>query len=283
MSHRLDRWIDALALLGPPTRAAAAEPEPPQQRPAPLQSTLTRPMGMGQAFRGHGAGNGALYSNPAAMSLIHSYSVEGAYLNVDGRDVTHLSIVDTKTSALGAGIGYTYEPVSEGGDNHELRLGLSTALLPETLTIGVLGKYDWLKAVDAQGFSLDAGALLAVARMVGIGMVVHNLMPATDVGQARTFGFGLAYTGPLTAAFDLVLDPEQEGADKLSYHGGLELLVRQAFPLRVGYEAVPFLSAHYLTLGLGAFGERAGVQIGFRQRLDQGDDQCLAVSLNLFL
>lgn len=249
----------------------------------PVQTTLTRPMGMGQAFRGHGAGNGALYANPAGMSLISTYSVEAAYLNLEGQSVASASVVDTKTSMVGAGLAYSYVPVNEGPDDHGLRVGLSTSLVPQTLTVGILGKYDWLGATDASGFSLDAGVLLALARTIGFGMVAHNLMPAAELGQERSYGFGLAYTGLLTLAFDLVLDPARAGTDMLSYHGGLELLLQNAFPLRLGYEAVPFTSAHYLTMGIGAFSEQAGIQVGFRQRLDDGDEQSLSISFNFFL
>ncbi|MDY0059488.1 MAG: hypothetical protein RBU45_06735 [Myxococcota bacterium] len=252
---------------------------------AGLQDTLTRPLALGDAFRGHGGGNGAIYSNPAALGSAIGYSLEAAYLDLAGEDLAHLSVVDTKTSALGAGLAYTYHPVTDHADDHDARLALSLAPVPNVLWVGVGGQYTWLGQADEQGLSLDAGVLLMLARTFGLGAVAHNLLPATEVGETRSYGLGVAYTGLFTAAFDLTFDPELAGADRFSYHGGLEFLVGQSYPLRVGYEAHPARDAHLLCFGVGAISERAGIQLGVRTRVDGGDEDetSFGVSLTFYL
>ncbi len=251
--------------------------------PQAQAQTLTRPMGMGNAFRGHGSGNGALFFNPAAMSLVQTYSVEATYLNLDGDNRLLASVADTKTSALGAGVGYLYRPAGDAADDHEVRVALSTALVPGTLTLGAMGRYAWLGKPDVSGLTVDAGMAAVLGRYFSLGAVAHNLMPNGDLKAERTYGFGLAFASQFTAAFDLVLDPARDGREKLGYHGGLEFLVAQSYPIRLGYEGLPGEGgAQHLSFGFGAISQQAGLQVAFRQRLDDSDEQSIAVSLNLF-
>lgn len=250
---------------------------------AAAQDTLTRPLSMGQAFRSHGAGNGALFYNPAAMSLIHTYSIETSYLNLGGTSMVNASVVDTKTSALGAGVAYNYLPRGDASDDQEVRVGVSTALLSQALTVGAMGRYAWLGEPDREGFSLDVGMVLTLGNIVGLGVVLHNLMPSEEISASRRYGFGASYTGMFTAAFDLVMDPAISGGDRFGYHGGLEFLLARLYPLRLGYEALPRMSAHYISMGVGALSPQAGIQLAFRQRLDDSDEQSFCISLNFYL
>lgn len=250
---------------------------------AAAQGTLTRPLALGGAFRAAGTGNGALYFNPAAISQTRTYSVEGTYLSSGGDNTLTTSVVDTKTSAVGAGFAYSYVPVSESDDDHETRLALSMAVVPGILNLGVMGRYAWLGEADVSGLSLDAGTTVNLGRWFALGMVAHNLMPNEDLGALRHYGFGAAFVGPMIAAFDLVVDPALSGADAMSYHGGLEFLMSAAYPVRLGYEARGLDGSHYLCLGIGLLSPRAGLQFSFRQRLDDSSEQALAFSLNMFM
>ncbi len=265
--------LAALALLLLPQMAAAL----------PGAETLTRPLALGGAFRAWGGGNGSLYFNPSTISQSSTYSVEGTYLNLGGDNILTTSVVDTKTSAVGAGFAYTYVPVSEAEDDHEVRLALSMGLVPGVLNLGINGRYAWLGETDKSGLSLDAGTSLNLGRWFALGAVAHNLMPNDDIGASRSYGFGAAFIGPIVAGFDLVVDPELEGADALSYHGGLEVMVSGAYPVRLGYENHPVDGSHYLCMGLALLSPRAGLQFSFRQRLDDSSEQALSFSLNMFL
>ncbi len=251
---------------------------------AHAQVACTRPLSLGGAYRAFGAANGALFANPAGMSLTTTYSVEAAYLSLDGEDETGISVVDTKTSKIGAGLAYTYVPVSDAADDHELRYAASAMVVPDVLAVGVMGRNLWLGERDQSGFALDAGAILTLGRVFGLGVVIHDLVENEDIGAVRRVGVGAAFTGPLTLALDVVTTPgEGDTWGDADYHAGLEFLAGGTYPFRIGYEALGGGERQYVTFGLGALNPKAGIQVGFRQGLDDDSDQSFAIALNMFL
>src|SRR5512143_1494122 len=70
----------------------------------------TRAMGMGEAMRATATGASGPLLNPAAMSLNKGYVIEGQY-GIRIEDLTHfvhLSIVDSITSRVAAGLFYSF-------------------------------------------------------------------------------------------------------------------------------------------------------------------------------
>ena len=70
----------------------------------------TRAMGMGEAQRANATGASGPLLNPAGMSLVRQYVIEGMY-GIKIEDVGHnanLSVVDSITSRVAAGLFYDY-------------------------------------------------------------------------------------------------------------------------------------------------------------------------------
>ena len=69
-----------------------------------------RAMGMGEAQRGNPTGASAVLMNPAGMSLVKQYVIEGMY-GIKIEDIGHnanLSVVDSITARVAAGLFYDF-------------------------------------------------------------------------------------------------------------------------------------------------------------------------------
>lgn len=113
-----------------------------------------RGIAMGEGVRGQATGALGPLANPSGMALVKQYSIEGMY-GFSFRDLgsnLHLSIVDSVTSRIAAGIYYNFvhssprfhcaeiancDPQREG---HETGLALAMAL-GDYLTFGLTAKY----------------------------------------------------------------------------------------------------------------------------------------------
>src|SRR5579883_2151648 len=72
--------------------------------------TGARAIGMGEAMRSIATGNEAIIYNPAGMALVRQYVVEADYgfrVETLGHQL-HVSVVDSVTSKLAAGLYYAY-------------------------------------------------------------------------------------------------------------------------------------------------------------------------------
>src|SRR5215831_14308472 len=72
----------------------------------------TRPLAMASAGRAWAIGDTAMLLNPAGMSLVKAYTVEGSYVHASaagGANFFHASVVDSTSELnLAGGLSYTY-------------------------------------------------------------------------------------------------------------------------------------------------------------------------------
>ena len=245
---------------------------------------------MGDAYRAAGAANGAIYLNPAGIARLTHYSVELMWARLPGGiDAFHGSIVDTKTQPIGVGIGYTWSPGET--DRHDGRLALAYPAVPDRLFVGTSLRYLFLDHPsgedNASAFTLDAGLAAHLGSGFFLGATAHPLLDdqALDETDGRTFGFGLAWEGAASIAADLLLDPAQEGGDRLAYAAGAEYIFGQDVPVRLGWTFAPAANnAHTLSLGFGVVTITGVLDLAYRQRIDEGsEDRTFALSLPLFM
>ncbi len=282
-----------------------------------------RSVGMAGAHRAIVTGNDAIYLNPAGMSLSRKYSIEAGYLYNQGRE-THdgsVSIVDSVTAAVAAGVAYSYvtgkrniiaadgtlQKIDRSGNIAHLALSGSFS---KSLSIGIAAKYMDIsygaspvagahEAVNA--VTIDVGVHYRVSPNVTVALTGYGL---TNTGSAEApvaMGLGLAL-GPspkFQFAFDWIIDftsskylediaAPRERSTKHQIRAGLEWVVADFFALRAGYfhdRATRPMPDNAVAFGLGFFApkSRFGFSASFEQRFANTDERQIIASVQLFL
>lgn len=235
---RPSSWIlAALALLGLARAATAAE-----------DLVTPRAMAMGQSLRADATANLGPLLNPAGMTNDRAYAIEAMYgfdVRTLGSNV-HLSIVDSLTSRVAAGVYYTYINTTPritllpGGPVKAKRVGSETGLslaMPfgDHFALGVTTKYARFTtdapnpAYDASvanttvpkrivldsstgsavadGFTFDVGLEVNVGRF-SLAAIGYNLIPLHSIEAPMSLGMGIAFRPipSLTLALDGTVD-----------------------------------------------------------------------------
>jgi hypothetical protein len=169
-----------------------------------------RALALSEAYRAIATGNDAIYMNPAGLTQIPKYSPELHYLfNLD--DQNHeldVSVVDSKTSPLAAGLGYTFqgrEFTKRATLQHTATLALAYPIIPTLFSVGVGLKY--VNITDAfvgnylNALSGDLGLLATIPGGISVAAVGYNLIPikSTDVPLSAAFAAAIDL-GPLSDA-----------------------------------------------------------------------------------
>lgn len=265
--------------------------------------------------RGDPVANSAVIHNPAGLSRAYLYFAEVMYLrDAAGHNVAGVNIVDSKTQQqLAVGVAYGYQFTDEDApiatDGHDVRLSLSHPF-SDRVHIGLGLHYLHLERTakaaegeegeqtpevddpdDLKGFTLDAGVLIDVGQGLTIGLVGENLIHLDDPAAPRRAGGGLAFTADaFVIDVDVLADFDRhpKGETAVMLDSGLELLVADVVPLRVGYSWDGALEQSwfgggvgFLTRGEGSSGGQ--LSISYRQNLDDTDEYLLAAGLTLFL
>jgi hypothetical protein len=199
-----------------------------------------RAMGMGEAQRATPSGASGPLLNPAGMSLLRQYVIEGMY-GIKIETVGHnanVTIVDSVTSRIAAGLFYSYVFESPrlgfnwaGGTVDQATLtrtghaaGLSLSVpLGERFIIGATAKYvhfdttaplpmgsvpDHLTLDTVNGVTFDVGLLVRLGDKFNIGVIGYNLWDHGSRETPLSLGIGLAYVPlpVLSINFDTVIN-----------------------------------------------------------------------------
>jgi hypothetical protein len=244
-----------------------------------------RNIGMGGAYESLGYGAEAITGNPAAISVYKRYQVEatGSWDIPLGYGNASVGFMDS-TNALSAGL--TYQFVTFGGA--ERRWGHLTTLalsypIADMFHIAVAGQHHVLVgASNTNSISLNAGLLFHPAEWITIGLSGHNLISNYNVDLSRYFVASASSLlfGQLTPAFDVRVDFNQPVA-RAAFAGGVEWLIAQTVPVRVGYQYDGIAGHQYLGLGLGYFNNGSGVDLAYRHELTGQAGRMLTLTLKL--
>ena len=199
-----------------------------------------RAMGMGEAQRATATGASAVLMNPAGMSLVRQYVIEGMY-GIKIESVGHhanLSVVDSITSRVAAGLFYSFiyetpkigfnwaggkidsEQITRTG--HAAGLSLSVPL-GDHFIIGATAKYlhidttaplpmgtvpDHLTLDSVNSVTFDIGMILRLGQTFNIGLIGYNLWDHGSRESPLSLGIGLAYipVPSLSINFDTVIN-----------------------------------------------------------------------------
>jgi hypothetical protein len=200
----------------------------------------TRALGMGEAQRATATGASGPLMNPAGMSLVRQYVIEGMY-GIKIETVGHhanLSVVDSITARVAAGLFYSfiYETPKlgfnwAGGkiDSEQITrtghaAGLSLSLpLGDHFILGATAKYlhldttaplpmgtvpDHLTLDSVNGVTFDVGMIVRLGDRFNVGLIGYNLWDHGSRESPLSLGIGLAYVPlpTLSINFDTVIN-----------------------------------------------------------------------------
>lgn len=301
-------FLLAVSLLTPP--AAGAD-----------EFSGARALGMADALIAAPTGAAALALNPAGMSLISGYVIEGAYLYEVRRSGhgAHVSVVDSITSKrVAAGIYYNFlfsQPklyVPGTGETKLSKQGHQTGLavsvpLGDRFILGANVGYlyhktsakvydpleDKRKDVEVERLNtvgVDVGAIFRAAssgdNLVNIGLVGTNLVPTKSLEAPLALGVGVAYGFKkfLIADFDVVLNFDVDDRKKMvDFHGGVEGFIAGQFAIRGGAVHKMYWQSTYVTAGFGYVNPKVALEIAYGQQVQGGVESQIALSLRFFL
>ncbi|MBM4379233.1 MAG: hypothetical protein FJ086_08025 [Deltaproteobacteria bacterium] len=272
--------LTLLLSLGLPLAAAG------QEGPDLRELSTARALGMGGAYRALGIAGEAVVGNPAAMSLYRRYAVDvtGAYDLQSKYAFGNATIVDSQTNVLAAGVAYHLVTLGSGEQQrltHHNTLALSFPL-SDVLMIGTSGKYLLTSgAISSNAVTLDVGVLVRLLGLV-VGVSGHNLVDISNPDATRYYALSLGYGGggPLNLALDLRSDLGPRAVETLTVNAGVEYVLGQLVPVRVGYSNDRRLGRQDLSVGTGFVVDSTGVDVAYRRELD-GKGQMLLVTFRL--
>jgi len=281
---------------------------------APAQAAddlqLTRPLGMGEAYRAVASSNDAIFLNPAGLSLFKRYAFDIQYLvtpdhgRKDGPEehIFTTSVLDNQLGPFATGVAYTR--VQRTGDTkHGNRYDLAFAFpLGDMFHLGLDVKYlnfDRKGREDAvNAVSVDVGALLVLPMGFSLGVVGYNLTNTGDyLEHPMSMAAAVAWSPfrSLVIAFDWyanfqrLVDPEDMVGPKeqgYRYAVGAEYLLFGEVVVRGGYQyddASPFGAEHWYSFGLGYVSEAFALDAGYRGPVSHAWGGTVGVSVRLFL
>jgi hypothetical protein len=270
-----------LVLVAPATFAQV------QSSPNLLDLMHSRNMAMGGAYESLGYGAEAIGGNPAALTLYKRYQIEatGSWDVPQGYGFGSVGLADS-TNPLAAGI--TYHFATYGADQrrwaHLTTLALAYAI-GDLIHIGVAARHHVIVGVHpTNSISVNAGLIVHPVSFLTFGFSGHNLISVYNVDIPRYFVASISaqIVGQLSPAFDLHMDFNQANP-RLSYHAGIEWLIAQTFPVRIGYEFDGIGNHQYLAGGIGWFSDGSGVDVSYRHELEGQGGRLISLTLKLQL
>ena len=247
----------------------------------------SRNMGMGGAYEALGYGAETIGGNPAGLSLYKRYQIEatGSWDVPQGYGFASLAVADS-TNPLAVGISYHF--ATFGGEQRRFA-HLTTVSLAYTfgdlIHIGFTTRHHVLiGASNINAITINAGVIAKPVSWLTLGFSGHNLISVFNRDITRYFvaSVGVLILGQLTPAFDLRMDFNQKDP-RLAYHAGIEWLIAQSFPVRIGYQYDGIMNHQYLAAGVGWFSEGSGIDFAYRHELGGTEGRLLSLTLKLQL
>lgn len=251
----------------------------------------TRPLGMGEAVRGTLMLNDAIYINPAAMAMTKQYSIDAQTVfqpTLDQDLGINFSLVDTRESAVGAGLGYYGNQVKTTEQTywrHLVHLALAQPI-SKFFSFGATAKAGFFdeKPKSKTYLNGDIGIYVVpgdYGKFIQFGGVLYNF--ARDIKEfPRQLGGGakVILMPSLSLTGDVVKALSEE---KWFFGTGAEFLHKSGISARAGfkYDKDPVEDSASYSAGLGYFVNQAGAYYSFRNRIDN-KYQTHALSLSLF-
>jgi opacity protein-like surface antigen len=298
----------AAVLLGAMLAAAVARAEEPQVGTLKLMDP--RAIGLAGALRAAPGSCSGMYLNPATIAMTRAYHIGLAY-QFTGQDDLHTAgaaVVDSVTSpVVAAGLSLNYLRADERRTDHEswdARIAVA-ANIADVFFLGITGRYLRVEhdlesgnrgpngahalpssgSQQLDGLTFDAGAVVSLGGVVNIGVAGYNLSKPDSIYAPLQLAPGIAVTlfDVLIVEGDLVVDFTSHREINQEVNAGVELLVAQVVPLRLGYRYDVLLDIHGIAAGVGYLSKVFAADVGFQHDLREDGRLILALGLRFFL
>lgn len=263
-----------------------------------------RVVGMGGAAQVFGASTTAVFQNPANLTLLRVYHLEGlAALSPEARRQSYGgAIVDSSTSRIAGGLGGTWSQMDPDGikrTSADLRLALAYPL-GDRVSLGLAGRYLRVQQRAAAGplgasyasdgapdepllsaLTFDAGGAVQLTDQFRIAISGRNLTaPGTALAPLGLAG-GIGWSNQtVTLEANSLVDFTTWGSARGRGMLGGEVLVSDHFPLRAGYRIDAGTQTQAVTLGAGYIDRKFSIDFGGRRDV-VGDHPATFLSLGL--
>ena len=204
----------------------------------------------GHSLAGASLFNDSLFSNPASSAFTNVYTVDGTFLNLKTFAV---SILDTKTSALGGAMGY-YRILRPGFDQaiQVAKVGTS-GRLSENFGFGVAAKAAWgpdLAGTSASYKDVDFG-MIAKFDFIQVGVNINNVFGGSGpMGEAREYATGARFGWEDTMFFSASVSGETATFRPTQFGFGAEYVSPYYFALKGGFRMRPIDEKSFWGAGL---------------------------------
>lgn len=265
-----------------------------------------RSFGTGGAFRALGLSGDAVGGNPAAMTLYPRFQTElSGAMEFDGRlAFGTLSVMDSSSNKLAAGVSYTFAQLGAGDYARTLNMETFAFAMPVApwLHFGVSARHVLMSgsfkgpsgplgSPRKNAITGDAGLILRIGQIFNLGVSAHNLIDTRHPELSRYFvaSGGLvmnmfALSADVRADFGALPagaapDADPGSSPVLGWSVGAEYILG-VVPVRAGFQSDPILGARYLSGGLGLMTDTGNIDIAYRHQLD-GSARLVAISVKL--
>jgi opacity protein-like surface antigen len=247
-----------------------------------------RSYAMGGAYRALGLGAEAVLGNPASLGLWRTYRIEatGSYDTAVKDGVGSIAVTDAASSILAAGFSYHYlslRPQSGRRNGHHTVLGLALPL-SQSVFIGASTRYLVLRGNESlNAAAVDAGLLVRLGQSLVTGVSAHNLVGSDTDFLGRYYSAHAGYVaGLFTLATDVRADFSGERT-RWNYGAGLEYILGEAIPVRVGYAYDTSNRDSELGAGIGIMTEGGGVDLSYKHDFSDRGSRLLAITFKVQL
>ena len=279
----------------------------------PLTGTLPtlnpRAIALGQTLRASASGTSGLYLNPAVIAMTPLYHLELMY-QYTGKDNMHMggvSLVDSVTTVVAAGVAFNYSDITEKRTKHQAfdgRLAIAGGI-GNVFYLGATGRYLYLEQNQSEskwgpagkpalpssgsrqvnGFTFDAGAALRLGSIVTLGLVGYNLIPSHSIFAPMDLGTGLSLylLSMLLLEANVVIDFTSHDRVNTEIHFGTELFLAKAVAIRLGYIYDIYYDLHSLSAGLAYIHPKFSIDLGFMHEVIEDGRWQLGFSFKYFV
>lgn len=234
----------------------------------------------GQSLTGASVLNESLHSNPAGAAFSSTYSLDGSLLFPRTFAV---SVLDTRTGAIGGGIGYFRNSLKSGQVVQGGKLGLS-GKVSQTVGLGMTGKMIWGPNSTGGGDRLgdiDVGTLFNF-RPITMGAVIRSVFGGnTGMGYEREWAVGARYSWQDVFNVSAAVSGNWRNFSPAQLSGGVEYLSPYYFGLRVGYRHLPSLRTGYWSAGTSFNSPRMSLHyaVEFSQAAGEGLEHFVGLTM----
>jgi hypothetical protein len=253
----------------------------------------------GGAFRSVANSNDIIFYNPAGIFKNRRVEIDADYhLFLDGPAHNFgASIIDSKTTSWGLGLAYKaqFHPRTKRVSNHRGYLTVGMPLIKDVFFLG--SSVNYLYATDSSAdsyrhfFNIDLGVMAILPFGFSFSATLDHLLkpkgPEKDMGLAFAAALDLKAASlmlPLTLSFDWLMDDVKNKTNLNHILGyGLQYVLLEVLPLRIGLKSKLKDSRHAISFGVGLNASMFGIDGVYQQDLKVSHLRSFGVAIRFLL